>query len=92
MSDPNCGRDPLDPTLQQVYVPVVAKAEVIQPLGLSPTDVTGRGIALGVNICVVPDEASQCSSPARSIESRMSCRLNAMTSVFSSLRAQADCR
>src|SRR5689334_17992647 len=56
MGDPNRGRDPLDPALDEFEVGVVAQAEVVQPLCLGPTDVTGRGIALRVDVCVVLDE------------------------------------
>ncbi|MGH2891738.1 MAG: hypothetical protein ACRDPM_00525 [Solirubrobacteraceae bacterium] len=56
MGDPNCGWDPLDPALHQFQAGVIAQIEVVQPLGFGPTDVTGGGIALRVNVCVVPDE------------------------------------
>ena len=56
MGDPDCGCDPLDPALHQLEVRVVAQAEVVQPRSLGPGNVTGRGIALRVRVCVVPDE------------------------------------
>ena len=54
--DSNCGRDSLDRAVRRFQVGIVGQAEVVQPLGLGPTDVTGRGIALRVNVCVVSDE------------------------------------
>jgi hypothetical protein len=88
MSYPNCGTDPLDPALHEFEVGVVAEAEFVQPLGLGPTDVTGGGIALRViRRCGAGTRASQCSSPARSIDSRMSSRVNAMVSLLITLRA-----
>jgi hypothetical protein len=56
MGYPNCGTDTLDPALHEFEVGVVAEAEFVQSLGLGPTDITGGGIALRVNVCVVPDE------------------------------------
>jgi hypothetical protein len=56
VGDADCGRDSLDPALHQREVGIVAQAEGIQPLSLGPGDVTGRGRALGVSVCVVPDE------------------------------------
>ena len=56
MGDADCGVDPLDPALHQLDVGVVAQAEVVQPLSLGPGDVTWRGTALRVGVCVVPDE------------------------------------
>jgi hypothetical protein len=56
MSYPNCATDLLDPAFHELEVGVVAQAEFVQPLGLGPTDITGGGIALRVNVCVVPDE------------------------------------
>src|SRR5436853_6734318 len=56
MGDADRGRDLLDPALHQLETGVVAEAERIQPLSLGPGDVTRRGIALRVSVCVVPDE------------------------------------
>jgi hypothetical protein len=56
VGDADCGGDLLDPTLHQLQVGVVAQAEGVQPLSLGPGDVTGRGRALRVSVCVVPDE------------------------------------
>ena len=46
----------LDSALDQLDVGVGAQAEGVQSLGLGPSDVTGRGVTLGVNIGVVADE------------------------------------
>src|SRR5215213_6353813 len=56
VGDADCGLDPLDPALHQLEVGVVAQPERVQPLSLGPGDVTGRGTALRVSVCVVPDE------------------------------------
>src|SRR5215212_812150 len=55
VGDADGGRDPLDPALHQRDVGVVAQAEGVQPLSLGPGHVTGRGRALRVSVCVVPD-------------------------------------
>src|SRR5436309_7473369 len=56
VGDADCPGDLLDPALDQVEVGVVAQAEAVQPLSLGPSDVTGRGTALRVRVCVVPDK------------------------------------
>src|SRR5947209_5354477 len=56
MGDSNCGWDPLDPALRQFEARVVAHIEVVQSLGLGPTHVTGRGVALRVRVGVVADK------------------------------------
>jgi hypothetical protein len=56
MGYPSSRMDALDPTLHPALVEFVAHAQVVQPLGLGPTDVTGRGIALRLRVGLVPDE------------------------------------
>ena len=53
---PNCWRDAFDSALHEFYVGVVPKAEVVQPLCFGPTDLTGRWIALRVDVCVVTNQ------------------------------------
>jgi hypothetical protein len=56
VGDADCGLDALDPALHQLEVRVVAEPEVVQPRSLGTGNVTGRGIALRVSVCVVADE------------------------------------
>jgi hypothetical protein len=56
MGDPNGRREPLNSARHQFQVGIVTQTEVIEPLGLGPAHVTGSGIALRINICVVLDE------------------------------------
>jgi hypothetical protein len=56
VGDADRGRDPLNPALHQHEVGVVTQAQGVQPLSLGAGDVTRRGIALRISVCVVPDE------------------------------------
>jgi hypothetical protein len=56
VGDSDCRRHQLDSALDQLDVGVVAQAKGVQSFGLGPGDVTGRRVALRVNVRVVPDE------------------------------------